>query len=120
VASEADTGRAGERAAARFLTLRGWRVASRNWRGGGGEIDLVAVRRGVVAFCEVKTRADRAALAEPLRAAQRRRLRGAALAYLRARPDLAGHAVRFDLLTVRRRPGLRRVRRVPGAVEGAE
>jgi putative endonuclease len=96
----ARVGYEGERAAERHLVRRGWRVLARNWRGAGGELDLVAARRGVVAVCEVKTRTDAAALAEPLTAAQRERVVRAASAFLAGRPDLGGHEVRFDLLTV--------------------
>ena len=48
--STATTGRRGEAAAARHLARRGWRVLARNWRGGGGEIDLVAERGVTAAF----------------------------------------------------------------------
>lgn len=94
------TGRAGERAAERFLVRRGWIILARNWRGGGGEIDFVARRRGVVAVCEVKTRTAPGALDEVLTAAQRERIARAAAAFLARRPELARHVVRFDLLTV--------------------
>jgi putative endonuclease len=110
-------GNEGERAAARHLVRRGWLILARNWRGAGGELDLVAARRGVVAICEVKTRRDRSALEEPVTAAQRRRIARAAAAYLAGRPDLAGHAVRFDLLSVWRGPGRTRVRHLAGAFE---
>ena len=49
-------GRAGERAAERWLIRRGWRILATRWRGGGGEIDIAAERRGILATCEVKTR----------------------------------------------------------------
>lgn len=108
-------GRGGEDAAARHLVRRGWTVLARNWRAAGGELDLVAARGHVVAFCEVKTRGGAGALAETLTAAQRRRIARAAAAFLAARPELAGHEARFDLLTVR--PGRWRacVRHQPAA-----
>jgi putative endonuclease len=112
-----DRGVRGEEAAARFLARRGWSVLARNWRGAGGEIDLVASRRGLVAFCEVKTRASAAALDEPLTAAQRARIVGAAAAFIAARPDLAGHDLRLDLLVVLPRRHWARVRHLPGAFE---
>jgi len=112
-----DRGARGEDAAARHLARRGWRVLARNWRGGGGELDLVACRRGLVAICEVKTRARASALEEPLTAAQRGRILRAAASFLASRPDLAGCAVRLDLLVVRAGRPWPRVRHVPGAFE---
>jgi putative endonuclease len=117
VESGTDAGRRAERTAARYLTRRGWTLLATNWRGGGGEIDIVAVRRGVVAVCEVKARRDPSARAEPVLARQRERLVRAAEAFLARRSDLRGHEVRFDVITVA--PGrLRsRVRHLPGAFE---
>lgn len=94
-------GRAGEHAAARWLIRRGWRVVATRWRGGGGEIDIVAERRGVLAACEVKTRTRADALIDPLRPGQRQRLAHAALAYVGRDPALSRHVIRPDLITVR-------------------
>ena len=114
---DAQRGRDGERAAVASLRRRGWRVLALNWRGAGGELDLVAARGDVVAFCEVKTRADEAALAETLTALQRVRIARAAAAFLAARPELAEKAVRFDLITVRAGRWRRTVRHLPGAFD---
>lgn len=99
------TGRSGERIAARHLARRGWRILDRNWRGGGGELDLVALRLGTIAFVEVKSRADPGALTEPVRAAQRNRLVRAASAYLARRPELAAACARFDVIAIEWRDG---------------
>ena len=93
-------GAAGEAAAARWLIRRGWRVLAVRWRGGGGEIDIVAERRGVVAACEVKTRTSADPRAPPIAPAQRRRLVRAAQAWLARHPHYADHAVRPDLIVV--------------------
>lgn len=82
------------------MVRRGWTVLARRWRGAGGELDLVLARGTVVAFCEVKTRADAMALEEPLTAAQRARIDRAARAYLAARPELTERRLRVDLITV--------------------
>lgn len=109
-------GRRGERAAARHLVRRGWTVLATRWRGAGGELDLVAARGGVLAVCEVKTRGSEAALAEPVTSAQRARIARATEAFLASRPDLAGHAVRLDLIGVRLGRVRARVVHRPGAV----
>lgn len=93
-------GRAGERAAERWLIRRGWRILATGWRGAGGEIDIVAERRGVLAACEVKTRTRHDPHAPPVRMAQRERLARAALAYVGRHPGFAGHAIRPDLIVV--------------------
>lgn len=112
-----EDGRRGERAAARYLTRRGWRIVARRWRGAGGELDLVAVRGDVVAVCEVKTRADPRALDEPVTAAQRQRIARAAEAYLAGHPGLAGRTVRLDVIGVRLGRVRARVAHRPGAID---
>ena len=82
------------------LRLRGWRILARDWRCPAGEIDILARRGGVLAIIEVKSRAgvpDAAAIPSPR---QRRRIARAAEAFLKGRPDLAGLALRFDLMQV--------------------
>ena len=111
------SGPLGETLAGRYLVRRGWRIIARNWRGGGGELDLVAVRRGVVAFVEVKTRADRAALDEPVTSAQRMRLVRAASAFLACHPEIGGAWARFDLIGVDTGGGRGRIRHVADAFE---
>jgi putative endonuclease len=49
-------GRAGEDAALAAYEARGFHVVARNWRCPIGELDLVLHRRGLLVFCEVKTR----------------------------------------------------------------
>jgi putative endonuclease len=113
-------GRAGERAAERFLLRRGWRIVARNWHGGGGEIDIAATRRGVLAVCEVRLRGDPAARDEPVTAEKRRRVARAAEAFLAARPALAGLQARLDVLVVEPAWPMRRVRQIPAAFDAPE
>jgi Holliday junction resolvase-like predicted endonuclease len=58
-------------------------VLSRNWIGGGGELDLVVIRSGRLRFVEVKTRGpDDPVGVEAVGSAKRRKLTGAARAWL--------------------------------------
>ena len=54
--TSAELGRRGERRAAWFYRLRGYRILARNLRLGAGEIDLVVKRGGSIVIAEVKTR----------------------------------------------------------------
>jgi putative endonuclease len=55
-------GREGERRAAWWLWLKGWKILDSRVRTPAGEVDLVVRRGNLVAFVEVKTRATAAAL----------------------------------------------------------
>jgi putative endonuclease len=54
----AETGKRGERLAARHLRRHGFRILERNWRSHRHEIDIIAREKctGTVVFVEVKTR----------------------------------------------------------------
>ena len=49
-------GNFGERAARRYLKKRGYEILKTNFVGSGYEIDLIAKKKNVLAFIEVKTR----------------------------------------------------------------
>ena len=53
--SKKATGDRGEELAAQFLEAKGYAIVERNWRSRGGEIDLIALKEGVLVFCEVKS-----------------------------------------------------------------
>ncbi|WP_308753513.1 YraN family protein [uncultured Anaerotruncus sp.] len=103
-------GTLGEEFAAKKLAEAGYEILARNWRSGRNEIDLILQKGGVIAFVEVKTRAQNAlaAPAASVAKAQRRRIALAAVAYLRERGIYNTGAVqpRFDLFeVVTERPG---------------
>jgi putative endonuclease len=50
-----DTGKKGELLAACWLARQGYQIMFKNWRYGRGEIDIIARKRGVLHFIEVKT-----------------------------------------------------------------
>jgi putative endonuclease len=76
-------GRRAETIAAWWLRLHGWRILARRARVPGGEVDLIARRRGTLAFVEVKARSDEEAAATAL---DRRRLQRVAIAAERLAP----------------------------------
>ena len=51
-------GRTAETIACWYLRLRGWHILARRARVPGGEVDIIARRGRMVAFVEVKARAD--------------------------------------------------------------
>lgn len=71
---------------AELLEKQGWDVVSRNWRGGGGELDIVVARPGALRFVEVKARSahDLHGPEVAVGPRKRRRLVRAAEAYLAA------------------------------------
>ncbi len=77
-------GRQMEELAAAWLAERGYEILQRNFRGGGGELDIVCRRGGVIYFVEVKARraGSRVSAVEAVTADKRRRLYGAAAAWL--------------------------------------
>ena len=77
-------GRQGEERAVRFLQQLGYQILQRNFRGGGGELDIVCRKDGIIYFVEVKYRGEDAWFSpvEAVTAGKRRRLYQAAQAWL--------------------------------------
>ena len=94
-------GRWAESLAAWSLRLRGYRILARRFRTPLGEIDLIAQRGRLLAFVELKARADLEQALVALSPRQRQRTARAAELFLLRRPDLAEHTLRFDLIAVR-------------------
>jgi putative endonuclease len=108
-------GRRGEILCALWLMARGYRIVGFRVRTTQAEIDLLARKGGVLAVVEIKRRRN---LDEALAAVtwpQRERLQRAAEALAARRPELAGAAVRLDLIALA--PG-RMPRHVPDAWRG--
>ena len=94
------TGISAESRAAALLVAKGFRILARRWKSPVGEIDIVARRRNLLVFVEVKARADFDEAAFAVTPYQRRRILSAARAWLARHPDDATCAIRFDAVLV--------------------
>ena len=94
------TGLTAEARAAAFLMAKGYRILAKRFRTAHGEIDIVAKRRNLLAFVEVKARStlDDAAFAVTPR--QQARIVDAAQAWLMAHPEHAEFELRFDAVLI--------------------
>ena len=93
-------GLSAESRAAVFLIAKGYRILGRRFRTPVGEIDIVARRRGVLVFVEVKARERLDDAAEAILPRQQRRIIAAAGAWLASHPDDANSDIRFDVVLV--------------------
>jgi putative endonuclease len=93
-------GLSAESRAAMLLIAKGYRIMAQRWKTPFGEIDIVARRRRVLVFVEVKAheRADDAA--EAVTERTKRRIIAAAELWLAHRPEDAQHDIRFDVILV--------------------
>jgi len=94
------TGISAESRAAAYLVAKGFRILARRWKSPAGEIDIVARRRRLLVFVEVKARNTIDEAAESLQARQQRRIAAAAEAWLAAYPDASIQDLRFDAVLV--------------------
>jgi putative endonuclease len=94
------TGLSAETRAAAFLMAKGYRILAKRFRTRYGEIDLVARRRNLVAFVEVKARASLDEAAYAVTPRQQARIIDAAQAWLMAHPEHAEFELRFDAMLI--------------------
>jgi putative endonuclease len=94
------TGLSAESLAAACLMAKGYRILAKRFRTPHGEIDIIAKRRELLAFVEVKARAslDEAAFAVTPR--QQSRIIDAAQAWLVAHPEHDQFELRFDVILI--------------------
>ena len=89
-----------ESRAAAFLIAKGYRILARRYRSPAGEIDIVARRRGLLVFVEVKARERLDDAAEAVIVRQQRRIIAAAEVWLANHPDIGDTDIRFDVVLV--------------------
>jgi putative endonuclease len=94
------TGISAESRAAALLIAKGFRILARRWRSPAGEIDIVARRRSLLVFVEVKARERLDDAAWSVTGRQRARIVAAAEAWLATYPDDRIRDIRFDAMLV--------------------
>jgi putative endonuclease len=94
------TGISAESRAAAYLIAKGYRILARRFRTRFGEIDIVARRRNLIAFVEVKARATLDDAAYAVSPQQRQRIIDAAQMWLAGHPDHAQLDCRFDVILI--------------------
>jgi putative endonuclease len=94
------TGLSAESRAAALLMVEGYRIMAKRFRTPHSEIDLVAKRRNLIAFIEVKARASLEEAAYAVTPRQQTRIINAAQAWLAAHPDHAELELRFDAILI--------------------
>jgi putative endonuclease len=94
------TGISAEARAAAWLMAKGYRILAKRFRTPHGEIDLVARRRNLIVFVEVKARPSLDDAAYAVTARQQARIIAAAQGWLVAHPEHAEFDMRFDAVLI--------------------
>jgi putative endonuclease len=89
-----------ESRAAAFLIAKGFRILARRWRSPVGEIDIIARRRHLLVFVEVKARDKLEDAAWSVTDRQRARIAAAAEAWLARQGEHDFRDMRFDAVLV--------------------
>ena len=103
-----------ESRAAALLIAKGFRILARRWKSSAGEIDIIARRRQLLVFVEVKARANLDEAAESVVPRQRARIAATAEAWLAVHGTHGFRDMRFDAILVA--PG-KLPRHIAGAFE---
>ena len=94
------TGLSAESRAAACLMAKGYRILAKRFRTPYGEIDIVARRRNLIVFVEVKARTSLDEAAYAVTPRQQQRIIAAAQAWLMAHPEHAEFELRFDAMLI--------------------
>lgn len=91
-------GRRAENAAALWLQMKGYRILARRVRTPDCEIDLIAGKKNMLIFVEVKSRTTQDKAIESVTPDLRRRIEAAARIWVSGRPKVQTHLWRFDII----------------------
>jgi putative endonuclease len=94
------TGLSAESRAAALLMAKGYRILAKRFKTPHGEIDLVAKKRNLLVFVEVKARASLDDAAYAVTPRQQGRIIDAAQGWLMTHPEHAEFDLRFDVILI--------------------
>lgn len=96
-------GREGEGVAAAYLEAEGWEIVSRNFKAGQGELDIIALKEGILSVVEVKNwrRTGESELETSIGPQKRRRIVETTKIFLARNRQYSSRSVRFDVILVR-------------------
>ncbi len=118
IPSSHDRGRTGEDRATAYLTAKGYKIITRNFRTRWGEVDIVCETGRQIVFVEVKSWRSIGydGLEYAIDRRKQRRIAAVARSYLGQSPNtLTGKSIRFDVVFVPRNRGA--IRHIMGAFD---
>ena len=93
-------GQRGEVIAAWLLRIKEYRIIAQSMRNSMGEIDIIAKRRHIIAFIEVKTSGTLDDALNAVSLTQRQRIESAAIGFTSGHEDLSNLDMRFNVIAV--------------------
>lgn len=86
--------------AAEFLAQKKYKILERRYKTRFGEIDLIAQKKNLVCFVEVKARNSEEDALFSVTPRSRKRIENAALLYLSEHPEFTSSDMRFDVIAI--------------------
>ncbi|MBA5723758.1 YraN family protein [Candidatus Liberibacter sp.] len=93
-------GRFAENFSALFLLIKGWKIIALRYRNPFGEIDIIASRKNLVIFVEVKARKTVHAAIDSISYTSRKRIRTAGEAWIAKQINGQYLSYRYDIIAV--------------------
>ncbi|MCL4131194.1 UNVERIFIED_CONTAM: hypothetical protein GTU68_041101 [Idotea baltica] len=83
-----------------LLRLKGYQIHARNKRTPVGEIDIIASKRGIIVFIEVKSRKDISQAISAVTPQSWQRISNAAAYWMAPKPNLGENGWRYDIIAI--------------------
>lgn len=83
-----------------FLILKGYSILKMRYRNYSGEIDIIAVKKKMIIFIEVKARQDKDAALYSVTPAKQEIVSRAASIFIASHTKYTSHSLRFDVMVV--------------------